>query len=97
MVKEHAVAVWLLALVAEELRQMFDAGWEYVYFRQWYQDTWNKMDVLMYSAFFTTYLCRVTDTYFQDQLSARGMYGAIALLVWMRSLNYFIAFESLGR
>ena len=93
---EHILAGWILILIGEEIRQTFDDGWNYVYFKRWYQDVWNKMDVVIYIVFCVTYSMRVARFEPGDALLYKGLYATNCLLSWMRVFKYFAASEGLG-
>jgi hypothetical protein len=95
MIFEHALALWIVALIAEEVRQTFDDGWNMVYFYRWYADVWNKMDVVIYLLFSVTYALRVSQIEV-DMLTCKGMYALNSMIVWMRLFKYFGNHPKLG-
>eukprot|EP00039_Didymoeca_costata_P006297 m.88994 g.88994 ORF g.88994 m.88994 type:complete len:2000 (+) comp13201_c0_seq2:35-6034(+) len=105
---EYFLAIWFGVLFLEEIRQTFDNGFALIYLKQWWGDIWNKIDLVMYGLFATTFALRVytssnpgleiAPTYTMDTWLnvVRGLYGLNLMLVYLRTLRYFAASVAMG-
>lgn len=99
---EGLLAMWFFVLVCEELRQIFDDGWDRIYLWRWWDDMYNRIDLTVYALFFATFTIRVDavrDGGTQEESSLRAcnaLYGLNLFLLYIRVMSYLKAWAWIG-
>ena len=103
---EYLLSFWYFGFIVEEMRETFANGRDMIYFWQWWNSMYNRMDCLVYILHIITVAMRIeygtasadhaTETHHFWITAVKGMYGTNLVLIYVRFFQYLSIYEDLG-